>query len=138
MPVLWTKVLYNVALNPLGAILQQHYGALAGDPDVKPIMDRAIEEAFAVARALGIALPISSAAEYQKVLYEQMIPATFSHRPTMLRDLHVRGRTEICALNGKIVELADRLGVGAETNRMLTRLIRAAERARQRTLKEHR
>ncbi len=101
-------------------------------------MDRAIEEAFAVARALGIALPFSSVAEYQKVFYEQMIPATFSHRPTMLRDLHVRGRTEICALNGKIVELADRLGVGAETNRMLTRLIRAAERARQRTLKEHR
>jgi ketopantoate reductase len=56
----------------------------------------------------------------------------------MLHDLHVRGRTEIGALNGKIVELADRLGVGAETNRMLTRLIRAAERARQRTLKEHR
>ncbi len=108
MPVLWTKVLYNVALNPLGAILQQHYGALAGDPDVKPIMDRAIEEAFAVARALGIALPFSSVAEYQKVFYEQMIPATFSHRPTMLRDLHVRGRTEIGALNGKIVELADR------------------------------
>ena len=135
MPVLWTKVLYNVALNPLGAILQQHYGALAGDPDVKPIMDRAIEEAFAVARALGVALPFSSAAEYLKVFYEQMIPPTSVHRPTMIRDLHVRGRTEIGALNGKIVELADRLGVGAETNRMLTRLIRAAERARRRAMK---
>ena len=135
MPVLWAKVLYNVALNPLGAILQQHYGALAGDPDVKPIMDRAIEEAFAVARALGIELPFSSAAEYRKVFYERMIPPTFSHRPTMLHDLHVRGRTEIGALNGKIVELADRLGIDAETNRMLTRLIRAAERARQRTMK---
>jgi 2-dehydropantoate 2-reductase len=131
MPVLWTKVLYNVALNPLGAILQQHYGALAEDPDVKPIMDRAIEEAFAVARALGIALPFSSAAEYRKVFYEQMIPPTSSHRPTMLHDLHVRGRTEIGALNGKIVELADRLGLNAETNRILTRLIRAAERVTQ-------
>ncbi len=128
MPVLWTKVLYNVALNPLGALLQQHYGALGGDPDVRPIMDSAFEEAFAVARALGIALPFSSAAEYRKVFYEQMIPPTFSHRPTMLRDLHVRGRTEIGALNGKIVELADRLGLSAETNRMLTRLVRAAQR----------
>ncbi len=131
MPVLWTKVLYNVALNPLGAILQQHYGALAEDPDVKPIMDCAIEEAFAVARALGIALPFSSPAEYRKVFYEQMIPPTFSHRPTMLHDLHVRGRTEIDALNGKIVELADRLGLNAETNRILTRLVRAAERVTQ-------
>jgi 2-dehydropantoate 2-reductase len=128
MPVLWTKILYNVALNPLGALLQQHYGALAEDPDVKPIMDRAIDEAFAVARALGVALPFSSAAEYRKVFYEQLIPPTFSHRPTMLHDLHVRGRTEIGALNGRIVELADRLGLDAETNRMLTRLVRAAER----------
>lgn len=135
MPVLWTKVLYNVALNPLGALLQQHYGALAEDPDVRPIMDRAIEEAFAVARALAIALPFSNAAEYRKVFYEQMIPPTSSHRPTMIRDLHVRGRTEIEALNGKIVELADRLGLNAETNRILTRLVRAAERVTEK--KEH-
>jgi len=138
MPVLWTKVLYNVALNPLGALLQQHYGALAVDADARAIMDSAIEEAFAVARALAVALPFSSAAEYRKVFYEQLIPATAGHRPTMLHDLHLRGRTEIGALNGKIVELADRAGLGAETNRMLTRLIRAAERARQRTLGEQR
>ena len=57
MPILWTKILYNVALNPLGAILKLHYGALADDPDLRPIMDCAIEEAFAVARALGVAMP---------------------------------------------------------------------------------
>ncbi|MGH7925297.1 MAG: ketopantoate reductase family protein [Candidatus Binatus sp.] len=129
MPVLWTKILYNVALNPLGALLRQHYGALAEDPDVRPIMDRAIEEAFAVARALGVALAFANAAEYRKLFYEQLIPPTFNHRPTMLHDLHVRGRTEIGALNGRIVELADQLGLDAETNRMLARLIRAAERA---------
>ena len=128
MPVLWSKILYNVALNPLGALLQQHYGALAEDPDLRPIMDRAIEEAFAVARALEVALPFSNAAEYRKVFYEQLIPPTFNHRPTMLNDLHVRGRTEIGALNGRIVELADGFGLDAETNRMLTRLVRAAER----------
>jgi 2-dehydropantoate 2-reductase len=128
MPVLWTKILYNVALNPLGALLQQHYGALAEDPDLRPIMDRAIDEAFAVARALDVALPFANAGEYRRVFYEELIPPTFNHRPTMLHDLHVRGRTEIGALNGRIVELADRFGLDAETNRMLTRLIRAAER----------
>ena len=92
-------------------------------------MDRAIDEALAVAHALGVALPFSNAAEYRKVFYEQLIPPTFSHRPTMLHDLHVRGRTDIGALNGRIVELADRLEIGADTNRMLTGLIRAAERA---------
>jgi 2-dehydropantoate 2-reductase len=128
MPVIWTKLLYNVALNPLGAILRLHYGALAADPDVRAIMARAIDEAFAVARAVGVALPFANADEYRKVFYEQLIPPTFNHRPTMWHDLHVRGRTEIGALNGRIVELADRFGLDVETNRMLTRLIRAAER----------
>jgi 2-dehydropantoate 2-reductase len=130
MPILWTKILYNVALNPLGAILKLHYGALADDPDLRPIMDRAIEEAFAVARALEVAMPFASSGEYLKVFYEQLIPATFNHRPTMLHDLHVRGHTEIDALNGKVVELAERFGLDASTNLMLTRLVRAAERAR--------
>src|SRR6204780_5272683 len=94
-------------------------------------MDGAIDEAFAVARALGVALTFSSAADYRKVCYEQLLPPTVSHRPTMLHDLHVRGRTDIGALNGKIVELADEHGLDAETNRMLTRLIRAAERVTQ-------
>ncbi len=137
MPVLWTKILYNVALNPLGAILKLHYGALAEDPDLRPIINRAIEEAFAVARALGVALPFADDSEYRKVFYERLIPATFNHRPTMLHDLHARGRTEIEALNGKIVELAERFGLDAATNRMLTRLIRAGERARNRSLAEH-
>jgi 2-dehydropantoate 2-reductase len=129
MPVIWTKLLYNAALNPLGALLRLHYGALAADPDVRAIMDRAIDEAFAVARALGVAIPFSNADEYRKVFYEQLIPPTFNHRPTMWDDLHVRGRTEIGALNGRIVELADGLRLDVETNRMLTRLIRAAESA---------
>ncbi len=63
-----------------------------------------------------------------------MIPATYSHRPTMLHDLHVRGRTEIEALNGKIVELAEQFGLDATTNRMLTQLVRAGERAHGRSL----
>ncbi|HYK64391.1 MAG TPA: 2-dehydropantoate 2-reductase [Patescibacteria group bacterium] len=128
-PVIWAKLLYNAALNPLGAILHRSYGELAEDPDVRPIMERAIEEAYAVARALGVALPYSSGEEYRTHFYEKLVPPTYDHRPTMLHDLRVRGRTEIGALNGKIVELADRLGLAAETNLMLTRLIRAAERA---------
>jgi 2-dehydropantoate 2-reductase len=130
MPVLWTKILYNVALNPLGAILKLHYGALAADPDLRPIMDRAIEEAFAVARASGVDMSFASHGEYLKVFYEQLIPITSNHRPTMLHDLHVRGRTEIEAMNGRIVAMAERLGLDAATNRMLTRLVRAGERAR--------
>ncbi|MGH7865279.1 MAG: ketopantoate reductase family protein [Candidatus Binataceae bacterium] len=130
MPVLWTKMLYNVALNPLGALLGLHYGALADDPDLRAIMNRAIDEAFAVAQAEGVTLPFADSAAYREVFYDRLVPITFDHRPSMLSDLRQRGRTEIDALNGKVVELALRHGLNADTNRLLCALIHASERRR--------
>ena len=127
-PFLWTKLFYNSALNPLGALLRLHYGALAADPDLRAIMNDVIEEAFAVAARLGVALPFKTAEEYRTVFYSKLVPSTFNHRPTMLYDLERRGRTDIGEMNGKVVELADSVGLRADTNRMLTRLIRARER----------
>ncbi len=131
VPELWTKLLYNVALNPLGALLKTHYGALAEDLGLRRIMSQAIDEAFAVAQRLNVVLPFGSATEYREAFYGRMVPTTFRHRPSMLYDLHNRGRTEIGTLNGKVVELADKLGLDVSMNRTLTDLIRAAERIRQ-------
>ena len=127
-PLLWTKLFYNAALNPLGALLRLNYGALAADPDLRAIMDEVIEEAFAVATALDVPLPYESAEAYRAVFYSKLVPATFNHRPTMLYDLEQRGRTDIMEMNGKVVELAGRVGLRADTNRLLTHLIRARER----------
>jgi 2-dehydropantoate 2-reductase len=127
-PLLWTKLFYNAALNPLGALLRLHYGALAADPDLRAIMDEVIEEAFAVATALDVPLAYENAEAYRAVFYAKLVPATFNHRPTMLFDLEQRGRTDIMEMNGKVVELAGRVGLRADTNRLLTRLIRARER----------
>jgi 2-dehydropantoate 2-reductase len=128
-PYLWTKLFYNAALNPLGALLNLHYGALGEDPGLRRIMDAVIGEAFAVAQAAGVRLPFHTAADYRAAFYGRLLPATFDHRPSMLADLHHRGRTEISALNGAIVAMAERFGLGAEMNRTLTALIRARERA---------
>jgi 2-dehydropantoate 2-reductase len=127
-PYLWMKLFYNAALNPLGALLRLNYGALAADADLRAIMDEVIEEAFAVARAIEVPLPYGSAQAYRAVFYTKLVPATFNHRPTMLYDLEQRGRTDIMEMNGKVVELAARVGLRAEANRMLTGLIRARER----------
>jgi 2-dehydropantoate 2-reductase len=128
MPLLWTKLFYNAALNPLGALMRLHYGALAADPDLRAIMDAVIDEAFAVAVKRGVNLPYRSAEEYRAVFYSRLVPSTFNHRPTMLYDLEQRGRTDIMEMNGKIAEMAEQLSIAAGTNRMLTRLIRARER----------
>ncbi|HLH77429.1 MAG TPA: 2-dehydropantoate 2-reductase [Candidatus Binataceae bacterium] len=136
-PLLWTKLFYNAALNPLGALLRTHYGALGADPALRRIMDGVIEEAFAVAHRLEIALPFANADAYREAFYGRLVPITYDHRPSMLVDLEQRGRTEIDALNGRIVALGDELGLAVEINRTLTDLIKACERLRQ-SAREHR
>jgi 2-dehydropantoate 2-reductase len=127
-PWLWTKLFYNAALNPLGALLGLHYGALGDDPELRRIMDAILAEAYAVARGSGVQLPFDGAADYLSAFYGRLLPATYDHRPSMLADLQRRGRTEIGALNGRIVEMAEALGLDAPANRTITALIRARER----------
>ena len=74
-------------------------------------MDQVIEEAFAVARRLGVALPFADTGEYRALFYGKLVPSTYDHRPSMLADLEGAGAPEIGALNGKIAELAEQLGL---------------------------
>src|SRR5204862_171803 len=71
---LWAKVLYNAALNPLGALLGVPYGDLPADRDTRMIMDAVIEEAFAVARAEGVELAWPDAAADRDVFYGRLVP----------------------------------------------------------------
>jgi len=126
---LWAKLFYNAALNPLGALLGVPYGALPPDPDARSIMDDVLAEAFAVARAEGIALPWPDVEAYRALFYERLVPATASHRSSMLQDLE-RGRpTEIDAMNGWVARRGAALGVSTPANRLLTQAIRARARA---------
>jgi 2-dehydropantoate 2-reductase len=122
---LWGKVLYNAALNPLGALLGVPYGRLPEHADTRAVMDTVIEEAFAVARAEGVALRWPDAAAYRETFYGRLVPATAEHRSSMLQDIE-RGRpTEIDAINGAVAARGAKLGVPAPVNATLTRLIRA-------------
>src|SRR3989449_9615 len=96
MAELWAKVLYNAALNPLGALLGVPYGDLPADRDTRMIMDAVIEEAFAVARAEGVELTWPDAAAYRDVFYGRLVPSTAAPRPSMRQDI-VRRFTNIQA-----------------------------------------
>lgn len=99
---LYAKLLYNCALNPLGAILGVHYGALADSSETRSIIDGIIDETFSVIMALGGSTPWKNADEYRSVFYEQLIPATYSHRASMLQDLESGKPTEVEALVGYV------------------------------------
>jgi 2-dehydropantoate 2-reductase len=127
MEYVWAKIIYNSALNPLGAILEVPYGRLAEMEWSRELMDGIIEEIFAVLKAHGQPTPFKDAGAYREVFYGQLVPSTASHRASMLQDIQNGRRTEIDALNGAIVELGQHLRVPTPVNRVITCLLKCKE-----------
>ena len=123
---LWDKIVYNSALNPLGALLETNYGNLAENPYTRKLMDEIIEEIFRILEVAGIETFWKSSEDYKRVFYEKLIPSTATHYPSMLRDIK-RGRTEIDSLNGAICELGKKFGVPTPTNEFVRRMVKAKE-----------
>jgi 2-dehydropantoate 2-reductase len=124
---LYAKLLYNCALNPLGAILGVHYGALADNPETCRIMDQVIEETFAVIEHLGGETPWKDATSYRELFYGKLVPMTAGHRPSMLQDLENKKPTEVDALVGYVRNQGERLGVPTPTCDVLASLVRFKE-----------
>jgi len=127
LPVIWAKVLYNCALNGLSTLLEVSYGVLATHPVSPRVIRAIIEEAYQVAAAHRIALEPSTAAAYTELLFATLIPATASHRASMLQDVRRGHMTEIEALNGALVRLGAQVGVATPTNALIARLVHAKE-----------
>lgn len=124
---LWAKMLYNCSLNPLGAIFDAPYGALAAAEPARQMMDAIHEEIFAVLHAAGYQTHWPDARAYQACFYGQLVPATAAHFSSTLQDIRAGKRTEIDALSGAIVALGDRHGCAAPVNETFYRLIKFRE-----------
>jgi 2-dehydropantoate 2-reductase len=126
---LFAKLLYNCALNPLGAVLSVHYGALGDNPETRTIMNRVIDETFAVIHGLGGSTPWPDGESYRKIFYDVLLPATYNHRPSMLQDLEQGKPTEVEALVGYVAHEGQRLGIPSPTCNLLAGLVRFKEKA---------
>ncbi|NPA32289.1 MAG: 2-dehydropantoate 2-reductase [Aquificae bacterium] len=120
------KLVYNSALNPLGALFEKTYGELAENPKTRELMNEVIKEIFLVIKERNLPSFFKSAEDYTKVFYEKLIPPTASHYPSMLEDIR-KGKTEIDALNGAVVRLAHEAGLRVPTNELITRMVKAKE-----------
>lgn len=125
--ILWDKILYNAALNPLGAILGCTYGDLAENLETQRIMDAIIDEIFLVAHASGIALNWNSPTEYREHFYTKLVPPMAKHFPSMYYDVKAGKRLEIDALNGAIVRIAGERGIAVPVNQIIAGIIKAKE-----------
>jgi len=124
---LWAKMLYNCALNPLGAILGVPYGALAEHVATRQLMDAIVEEVFEVMAASGYATHWQRAQDFLAVFYERLVPDTAEHESSMLQDITAGKRTEIDALNGAVIQLARDHALTVPYNQAVHSLIKFLE-----------
>jgi 2-dehydropantoate 2-reductase len=127
---LWAKMLYNCALNPLGAILGVPYGALAAATSTRSLMDRIVEEVFAVMVAAGYRTHWQEPRQFLEVFYGKLVPDTAEHKSSTLQDLAAGKRTEIEALNGAAIYLARKHGIRVPYNLAVYNLIKFLEGGR--------
>lgn len=126
--ILWDKIIYNCALNPLGALLECSYGELAEDENTKDLMNKIIDEIFIATKANNIKLRWDNPEDYIQHFYKNLIPPTAKHYPSMYYDLKSKKRTEIDALNGAVVKLAEEKGIYLPVNDTITKMIKRKEK----------
>jgi 2-dehydropantoate 2-reductase len=120
----WTKLIFNAATNPIGALTGLPHGVACDQPRVRELISQLVAEGVAVATALGIKLdsdPDALVTHAQKVAHK--------HKASMLQDVLAKRRTEVAALNGGIAEFGAQVGVPTPLNRAIYALIDGLEKS---------
>jgi len=120
--LMWEKLLVNVGINALTALTDMKNGELLDHPETLRLMEALVSEAAELAKKKGIRIE-----ENPMDLVKSVCEATRNNRSSMLQDFDYRRRTEIDAINGAVVREAERLGLPAPFNRMITDLVKANE-----------
>ena len=126
---LWSKLLYNCLLNPLGALTRKNYGELGNNSNTRNIMNTIAHEIFHVLEANSSTTFWTTADEYLDYFYTQALPPTGLHESSMLQDIRAHRKTEIDSLSGAIVRLARRHRLDTPVNQAMLTLVHAAETA---------
>lgn len=123
--LVWEKFICNVAFSGTCTLTGLTIGEVLADPDAFSVAAACASEAYAVARAKGIAVDIADPVAYIRAFGEK-IPGA---RPSMLLDHMAGKRCEIDVINGAVPRVGAEVGVPAPVNTTLVALIRARERA---------
>jgi 2-dehydropantoate 2-reductase len=119
--LVWNKLLINVPINPLTALLRITNGELLKREEALQIADQAVSECLAVMVAKGIAPPRESPHDR----YRKVLASTSANRSSMLQDVLRGAQTEIESINGAVVREGKKFGVLTPINETLYRLVKA-------------
>jgi len=119
---IWEKQLVGVAIKPVAALTRLGNAEVAARDDLVRVMRQLMTEAATVARAEGVDVTADDHFE----VFRDLIAAG-DHRSSMLQDVLAERPTEIDAVNGAVVELADEHGIAVPYNRLVTALVESLE-----------
>jgi 2-dehydropantoate 2-reductase len=119
--MIWGKLVINVAINPITALLGVRNGVLLESKSARQVMGQAADEAAEVARAMGIELKFSDPLQAAEAVAE----ATADNKSSMLQDINRGAPTEIDVLCGAVTRLGLKYQVGTPTNQLLWHLVKA-------------
>jgi len=118
----WTKLIFNAATNPIGALTRLPHGVACDQPAVRKVISGLVAEGVAVADALGITLDSDP-----DKLVDHAREVAYHHKASMLQDAIARRPTEVAALNGGIVKFGEECGVPTPLNQAIWALIEGLE-----------
>jgi 2-dehydropantoate 2-reductase len=120
---IWSKAIFNAAMNPLCALTRRTPGFLGAHEESCEMIRALVEEGVAVANACGVAI------EAQPIHDLTMVSRTdhADHEASMLQDIKAGRRTEVDSINGAIVEAAQQAGLAVPLTETLWRLVKLEE-----------
>jgi 2-dehydropantoate 2-reductase len=124
---LWAKMLYNCALNPVGAVLDVPYGMLAENEFTRAIMNGIVREVFGVMASAGYQTHWKRPEDFLGVFYGKLVPDTAEHKSSTLQDILAHKKTEIDALNGAVIKLADKYQMEVPHNMVVYNVVKFIE-----------
>lgn len=133
---LWTKLIWNCALNAISALGRARYGQISASESARKVVEAAVAEVLAVAKACEIQLigvqNLEAGMAGALKIATQMSGAISSTGQDLMRGK----RTEIDSLNGYIARRGAELGVPTPVNQTLHALVKLAEESNQARDKE--
>ena len=123
--LIWGKLVINAAINPLTALLKVTNGELLERPSARTLMGALANEAANVAYAENINLPFDD----PTAAVEAVARKTAANHSSMLQDVLRGAPTEIDAICGAIVRVAEKHKLGAPANWTCWQLVKALTKA---------
>jgi 2-dehydropantoate 2-reductase len=126
---LWTKLIWNCALNAISGLGNVTYGEIVASADAKQVVEAVVYETLAVAHAKGIRPPGLEDPRAAVVGSFKIAEQMSGTRSSTAQDMARSKRTEIDALNGYVAQLGKQLGVPVPVNHTLYTLVKLQELA---------